>query len=103
MRERMIIAIDYDHTYTNDPQLWDEFSRNALSRNHTVYCVSSRDERTMDDAKNTIGKVIGPANCFGTNLHPKREFMIKNHNIYIDVWVDDTPDTIVESHWYGHQ
>lgn len=90
----MIIAIDYDHTYTNDPELWDEFARNAIKRKHSVYCVSARAESMMDDAKNTIGKVIGPANCFGTNLHPKREFMLNNHNIRIDVWVDDTPSFI---------
>ena len=87
----MIISIDYDHTYTRDPKLWDEFAKNAIKNGHTVYCVSARAEADMVEPKNTIGQIIGPANCFGTNLQPKREFMIKKHNIRIDVWIDDQP------------
>jgi hypothetical protein len=38
----MRIALDYDGTYTADPQLWDEFIRNAQSRGHEVTLVTMR-------------------------------------------------------------
>jgi hypothetical protein len=87
----MIIALDYDDTYTKDPHLWDEFARYSISRGHIVYCVSARAEHHMDDPKNTIGKIIGPDKCFGTNIQPKKHFMWENHKIRIDVWIDDMP------------
>ena len=93
----MKIALDYDDTYTKDPLLWNWFAKEALDRGHQVYCVSARSERDMDSPKLTIGRVIGPENCFGTNLKPKREYMKSNHGIKIDVWIDDTPDAIVEN------
>jgi len=36
----MKLSIDYDDTYTKDPILWDLFAQNAITRGHTVYCVS---------------------------------------------------------------
>jgi hypothetical protein len=97
----MIISIDYDNTYTVDPVLWDQFIKNAISKGHTVYCISARSEPMMEDAKNTIGKIIGPANCFGTNFEPKKSFMWKNHKIKIDVWIDDTPEYITDITYGG--
>jgi hypothetical protein len=92
----MNISIDYDDTYTKDPLLWNWFAQEALKRGHKVYCVSARGTQHMDHPKLTIGRVIGPDNCFGTGLRPKREFMRTMHKIDIDVWVDDTPEMIVE-------
>jgi hypothetical protein len=97
----MIISIDYDNTYTVDPELWDQFAKNAILRNHTVYCVSARSENMMADAKNSIGQIIGPANCFGTNFQPKKDFMWNNHKIKIDVWIDDTPEYITNTTYSG--
>jgi hypothetical protein len=85
----MIIAIDYDKVYTSDCILWDNFCIDAIRRGNTIYCVSFQNEKYMDDAKNTIGKVIGPANCFGTDATQKDEFMLDNHNIKIDIWIDE--------------
>lgn len=93
---RMKISIDYDDTYTRDPLLWNWFAQQALDRGHQVYCVSARSVRDMDEPKMTIGRVIGPENCFGTNLKPKKVFMLDAHRIKIDVWIDDTPEMIVE-------
>lgn len=93
---KMKISIDYDDTYTRDPKLWDQFATNAISRGHQVYCVSARGTQHMDEPKRSIGQIIGPENCFGTGLQPKREFMWRVHNIYIDVWIDDQPEMIVD-------
>lgn len=98
----MIIAIDFDDTYTRDPELWDEFCRSCIRRGHKVYCVTARAEgKMMDIVKESIGKVIGEKNCIGTNLQPKRNFLLENYKIYIDVWCDDTPDAIVDNIYSG--
>jgi hypothetical protein len=94
---KMKIALDYDDTYTKDPLMWNWFAQQALERGHQVYCVSARGTQHMDGPKMTTGRVIGPENCFGTNLLPKKTFMMNNHKIKIDVWIDDTPEMIVES------
>jgi hypothetical protein len=94
--KKMKISIDYDDTYTRDPVLWDKFAADALARGHQVYCVSARGESEMGDPKRTIGQVVGPDNCFGTGLLPKRDFMWRKHGIYIDVWIDDQPEMIVD-------
>lgn len=94
--KKMIISIDFDDTYTKDPKLWDRFASDAIFRGHKVYCVSARSIQDMDEPKRTIGLIVGPENCIGTNLQPKREFMWKLMKIKVDVWIDDMPEMIVE-------
>lgn len=93
----MKISIDYDETYTRDPVFWNGFIQNALDCGHEVYCVSARDVRHMDDVEFTVGRLIGAKNCIGTSMQPKREFMWREKDIYIDVWIDDQPEMIVQS------
>lgn len=88
----MILSIDYDDTYTRDPVMWNLFLEIALERGHKVYCVSARHGgAAMDDPKQTVGRVIGAENCFGTNGDAKQHFMFREHGIWIDVWIDDLP------------
>jgi hypothetical protein len=94
----VIISIDFDDTYTKDPEFWDEVCKLAIQKKHTVYCVSARPEKHMPKVRETVGAIIGKDSCFGTGLQPKREWM-KNKNIEIDIWIDDTPDAIVRDHY----
>jgi hypothetical protein len=89
------ISIDFDNTYTRDPELWNQFALFALRRGHKVYSVSARHEKQMDDVRNTIGKYIGVDNCYGTGLVPKKDYMWRVCGIYIDIWIDDQPEMIV--------
>lgn len=93
--EKQVIAVDFDNTYTADPMLWDAFIKNALSRGHTVYCVSARSEKEMTKPRKTIGLLIGEKNCIGTCFKPKKEFM-RSLNIYVNIWIDDSPEMIVD-------
>lgn len=38
----MKIALDYDDTYTADPELWDAFINLAIERGHDVTVVTKR-------------------------------------------------------------
>jgi hypothetical protein len=41
---KQLIVLDYDDTYTTDPQLWDIFIKNAHKRGHTIICCTMRIE-----------------------------------------------------------
>lgn len=97
-RTILIISIDFDDTYTKDPEFWDEVCKLAMTRNHKVYCVSARPEEHMPKVRESLGLIIGEDACFGTGLKPKRKWM-KRKNIEIDVWIDDTPDAIVSDYY----
>ena len=80
----MKIALDYDGTYTVDPQFWDDFMTLARVRGHEVVCVTKR----------------GLSNC-GTDLkmncpiiytdRAAKEQFCERVGVHIDVWIDDLP------------
>jgi hypothetical protein len=81
-----IIALDYDDTYTADPELFDQFISAAKDRGHLVVCVTYRHEHTP--IKRDIGIEV-----FYTNGKPKAEHM-REVGLSPDVWIDDWPELI---------
>lgn len=90
----MNIAIDFDDTYTRDPQLWDNFISLALQSGHNVYCVTARANPNDEEVLGSIGQMVGRNNCYFTAMQGKRAYMNAN-KIIIHVWIDDMPDMIV--------
>lgn len=90
----MNISIDFDDTYTRDPDLWTAFAQDAIDRGHTVYCVTLRTPEQGKDVLETIGRVLGSGMCYFTSMQSKKRYMWE-HGIRIDVWIDDMPDAIV--------
>lgn len=89
----MNIALDYDDTYTRDPQMWDWFIRDARFRGHHVYCVTMRYAAEGTDVIQALsGKVDA---TFFTARKAKRDYMTKT-GIWIDVWIDDSPNWVIE-------
>lgn len=93
----MNISIDFDDTYTRDPDMWDLFVLMAQNRGHTVYCVTARGQRGLDESEvvDTIGRLIGKDNCIFTDGRPKQKFCW-DQKIQIDIWCDDRPEAIVQ-------
>lgn len=92
----MNISIDYDDTYTRDPELWDAFIRSAQARGHDVYCVTARSAEYRDERQavlETIGRIIGQDHCVFTGGLAKRPYCEAN-GIHIQVWIDDMPEAI---------
>ena len=87
----MIIGLDYDETYTRDPLMWNWFCEQAIERGHTVWCVSARSPRHMDEVRQTLGLVIGAERCVGSDGAAKSPFMWQTHDVMVDVWIDDCP------------
>lgn len=82
----MLISLDYDGTFTEDPELWSDFVMAAKNRGHDVICVTARNEANH--------KVTDfPGTVVYTNGAPKRSFAWDAGHL-VDVWIDDMPDLI---------
>ena len=85
----MNIALDFDDTYTRDPELWDQFIFNARARGHDIRIVTFRKSVMTDPALDNMGIPV-----IYTEYTQKRAFT-NNMKWYVDVWIDDSPEFIV--------
>jgi hypothetical protein len=86
----MIISVDYDGTYTADPELWDDFIKSALVKGHTVICITARTETIGQVVKDSIGQLVP---IIFTGGQPKRQVAFQQ-GYQVDVWIDDMPQII---------
>lgn len=86
----MLIALDYDGTYTADPALWNEFVSSARRRGHEVHIVTMRAE--CEPVR--IGCQVDRIHY--TDRKAKRPFM-QARGYMVQVWIDDMPEFIVVS------
>jgi len=91
----MIVAIDYDNTYTCDPLSWDEVIETLKKSGHTVYCVTMRYEE-LHESMEVYAALNGKVDAiFCTGRKAKRDFM-EGMGINISVWIDDMPLAILK-------
>lgn len=83
----MIVAIDYDLTYTRDPHTFDAIIGLLKAAGHTVICATYRSESSLQVVHNSIGKLC-PVISAGTEW--KRE----KAGYKVDIWIDDMPSSI---------
>lgn len=83
----MKIALDYDQTFTADPELWTPFVRTALARGHAVAFVTFRrdDCHNSDIQEDAAMLGIDIVYCSGKQ---------KSHCYQADIWIDDSPELI---------
>lgn len=84
----MIIALDYDGTYTADPALWDAFIQSARLRGHEVHLVTMRHESEPVRLGAHVDRV------HYTDRRAKRAFM-QQRGLSVQIWIDDMPEFIV--------
>jgi len=73
----VIIALDYDKTYTADPTLWNGFIFAAKARKHDVKIVTLR---TPNESIQVDGVEV---------IYTSRQAKMKH--IAADIWIDDNP------------
>lgn len=83
----MIIALDYDGTYTADPALWDAFILAAKASGHTVLCVTMRHPSEAIEM---------PCEVVYTSRKAKVPFTARA-GIRVNVWIDDSPHWLLEN------
>lgn len=87
----MKIALDYDDTYTLDPEAWDIVIELFKLRGHEVKIVTAR-EAEVDIIPHKIGAEIVYCNGIA-----KEYFMRRVMKWPPDVWIDDNPETLLIS------
>lgn len=91
----MKIALDWDDTFTRDPEFWARFIRNARIKGHEVFIVTFRDPEHDADINYTLDELDISVRQFYTGGVQKRKYMAKI-GVFPDVWIDDSPEFIVE-------
>ncbi len=87
----MIIALDYDDTYTRDVVLWSRFIDTAVTLGHSVTFVTSRDDKWDNEDIEDDAKILGIGIVYCNGMQKAACF--KAH-----VWIDDTPAAIPVYH-----
>lgn len=89
----MIIALDYDKTYTADKELWNTFINAAIKRGHKIICITMRrfPEEQIKDM---------PLDIVYTDRRAKKKYADEN-GIAVDIWIDDKPGWIMEDCFSG--
>jgi len=91
----MTISIDFDRTFAADPQLWGDFARKSVAEGNTVVMISRRPEEDRDTVTETLGDY---APAFSRVLLVGGDTLkadaAQAAGINVDVWVDDSPQTI---------
>lgn len=91
----MLIALDYDNTYTADRHLWNNFIDMCSLVGHTVFIVTARSaERDKNDELRDLESKMHVYYCNGV---AKRWWCMHNGPGKVDVWIDDKPDNILEN------
>lgn len=81
-------GLDFDGTYTEDPELWDAFVTLAKQRGHQVTFVTSRDDNCMASVHEAATKLgIEALACNGL---PKIKTADDN-GLLVNIWIDDMP------------
>lgn len=88
----MLIALDYDNTYNQDPTAWGRVADLLHYFGHKIITVTLR-------SKELDGMEDLPWPVYFTNGKPKRQFM-EDHDINVDVWIDDIPESIAEGSYF---
>ncbi len=90
----MMIGLDYDGTFTADPDLWRQFVSDAQRRGHVVVCVTAR--RTPPDFSREPRLPAGvPIVCTGGQ--PYKKHAAAKEGYPVDIWIDDMPGVIEPS------
>jgi len=84
----MLIALDYDGTYTADPALWDAFIKLARLQQHEVHLVTMR----APSEPVRLGAHVDRIHY--TDRRAKRPFM-EARGLNVQIWIDDMPDFVV--------
>jgi hypothetical protein len=90
----MVISIDYDDTWTADPQGWQQVVTLMRRRGHTVILITNRPNlppsrhEVERDVRGFVDAII-----FAGIPTPKR-LAAERHGYHVDVWIDDCPSAV---------
>ena len=89
----MLLALDFDETYTRDPLFWDKVIELATQRGHSVICATMRHDipYEADQVRAALqGKVEAIIFTGRKAKHPA----VYAEGYMPSVWIDDQPNWI---------
>lgn len=87
----MIIALDYDQTYTRDPDLWNKFIELAKLAGHKIICITMRfPHEKIECGWTDYNNDETGVKVYYTNRKAKL-IWAKANNVRVDIWIDDKP------------
>jgi hypothetical protein len=89
--QSVLIALDYDDTYTKDPDFWVAFIDMSKQRGHTVIGATMRCESESADMDPRYTQGIQVEYTCGR----AKLATLAKRGIYPNIWIDDRPDWIV--------
>lgn len=99
----MILALDYDETYTEDKDFWNLVVALAKSRGHEVVCCTMRVNDGSSgymaynsDVEVDMGLVgLNIPIVYAATFKDKKEAMREHgHDVRQVIWIDDSPEFI---------
>lgn len=89
----MIVALDYDDTFTRDPDVWYLIVNKLRDAGHTVYGVTMRYPHEASGMDTLYDLACN--DLFFTGRKAKKNFM-EDRGIFVDVWIDDQPGWVLQ-------
>lgn len=95
----MLLALDYDETYTRDPAFWNSVIDLAKARGHLVICATMRNSNgwEAEEVRNALAHCV-EAIIF-TNRKAKHK-AVYDAGYMSSVWIDDNPYFILNNAAY---
>lgn len=84
----MLIALDYDGTFTADPEYWIQIIDLTLRRGHEMVLATMRHEHELDDIDPRLKSRM---QIVPTGRKAKKK-ALSLRGIEPDIWIDDTPE-----------
>jgi hydroxymethylpyrimidine pyrophosphatase-like HAD family hydrolase len=91
-----LIAIDYDGTYTDDPEAWNKVIQVLQAAGHEVICVTMRygkSQAKLWRSAETILDLEGVM-IYYTGRKAKKPWC-EEQGLNVDIWIDDNPFWVV--------
>ena len=88
----LLFCLDFDETFTADPDLWLGFIQLAKSRGHSVICATMRHEHEGQEIKDILGGVCEKIIFTGRKAKMQH---VQEQGFYPSIWIDDSPHWIL--------
>lgn len=96
-KKSLLIAIDFDDTFTADPELFSAMMLSAIERGHRVICVTSR--RNSEENSNDMLEIFEKHNLLKIQIIfcniDSKLWTMEKLKFKVDIWIDDAPYSIV--------
>lgn len=90
----MLLALDYDDTYTRDPEFWNQVIALAVARGHSVICVTARDGDCEIDRGEVERDLAHQVEAILFTAGKAKWPVAYDAGFMPSVWIDDQPNWI---------